>query len=347
MIKLMRTQQSEPLFQAIISSVFRRFGRLFGSAAIASFIQMNLVAFGWSSPERLKLNQKSSYLAQLWDWLMDFVRYSNIFAANVQTYWDNRSLNNKYIPPLWTIPVEYRGSIIVFAFGITSCKLSTRNRMLLCSSLVVLCYIWTIVYVALFLGGFLLADLSFTRSPERLYPLATLPQRTQTAKPKMSWQKKVLFSVICAFSVLLVSLPLRPLHLAWQPWPLLESMIPSQYKSPTPLHQHFWTGIGGMLLVYSLDCYPTLQIPLRWNFSRYLGEVSFGLYVMHFPIVWLFNDRMLSPIRVAYFGNAFWPKIPVVIVVYGLVLWAADLFTRLDNKVVASSKWLQDRFFVW
>ena len=218
--------------------------------------------------------------------------------------------------------------------------------MLLCCLLIVLSYLWTIIYIGLFLGGFLLADLSFTRHPERLYPPAHLSQ--DNPNPRMPLAKKVLYSFMLLLGFFFISEPLMgDLQRSWGPWPFLDRMIPSVYTNTGALRQHFWLGIGAMLIIYSLDCYPTLQTPLRWNFSRYLGEVSFGLYVMHIPVVWLLNDTILSPRRVAYFGDVYWMKIPVMVVVYAASLWAADLFTRVDNKVVAASKALQDRFFVW
>ena len=114
-IKLMRTQQAEPFLHSVVSSIFRRFTRLYGSAAIASFIMMTLVFFGWTTPNMIKNLQKSTFSTQVWDWAKDYVHYSNIFAANIQGFWYKGSLNNKYLLPLWTIPVEYRGSIVVFA----------------------------------------------------------------------------------------------------------------------------------------------------------------------------------------------------------------------------------------
>jgi peptidoglycan/LPS O-acetylase OafA/YrhL len=170
MLKLMRTQQAVPLLDTVVSSVFRRWIRLYGSAAVASFILMLLVEFGWTYRSR---RQKNLAL-QLWDWGLDFGHFSNVFA-HLDGYWSRNGLSNKYLDVLWTMPVEFRGSMALFTFCVGVCKLSTRNRMLLCWFLMLLAWYWAVVYVALFLGGLFLADLSFTRHPERLGPHPSLP----------------------------------------------------------------------------------------------------------------------------------------------------------------------------
>ena len=82
MLKLMRTRQAVPLLDTIVSSVFRRWIRLYGSAYVASFVAMLLVEFKWTRPG---ICQKTS-ASILWEWVVDFGRFSNIFAS-VEGYW--------------------------------------------------------------------------------------------------------------------------------------------------------------------------------------------------------------------------------------------------------------------
>ena len=344
MIKLMRTQQAVTLLDTVISSVFRRYTRLFGSAAFASFICMITVVLGWSF-HGLK---KPTLGAQIWDWMKGFLRFSNIFSAEISGYWTKGGFSDKYLDVLWTIPVEFRGSMVVYAFGIGCCKLSSRNRMLLCCFMILLCYCWAVFYVALFLTGFLLADLQFSRHPERVQP-AVLPQSCggeKTATSPLSWVQKVTYSFTCFWGIILVTQPGGRPQTAFWPWPFLDRMTPSSYNG-IPARDHFWLSIGAILLVFSLDSYPALQRPLKWNFSRYLGDLSFGIYVTHVPVVVTLWANVLNPMRRDLLGDALWTNIPVSLFVYAVVLWAADLFIRVDDKVIAGGKWLQGRLFTW
>jgi peptidoglycan/LPS O-acetylase OafA/YrhL len=345
MLKLMRTQQAVGLLDALVSSVFRRYLRLFGSAAIASFVGMVLVVFGWKDQQF----QKPTLIAQLWDWIKDFVNFNNFFADDIPGYWYSGVHSTKYLDPLWTIPVEFKGSMVLFLFCAASCKLSNRNRMLFCSLFILICYIWLKTYVALFLGGCLFADLSFTRHPERVSPLDVLPQNNGTMEPitqHLHSAKKVMFSVMCATSIILLGMPRKNLQETFWPWPMLDNWTPNSYRE-TGSEEHFWLSIGALMLVFSLDCYPTLQTPLKWNISRYMGDLSFGIYVMHILVIMTLWVNILNPMRLAYLGNALWTHVPNLLIIYAAVFWAAELFIRVDDKVVTSGKWLQARFFTW
>jgi peptidoglycan/LPS O-acetylase OafA/YrhL len=346
MIKLIRSQQAVSLLDAVASSVFRRYIRLYGSAAVAAFFSMLLVEFKLAN---LNLRQNTLH-SQLWDWLTEFARFSNVFA-NVEGYWHRHVLTNKYLTLIWSLPVEFRGSIIVFTFCIGACKLSNRNRMLLCWALVVSAFYWAVPYVALFLGGLFLADLSFTWHPERLAAPASSTHEggvIQTLPPRRQLlAEKVFFSavLICALLLLGSSNNTELLRNAW-PWPFLNSLTPKDYLG-SDLQLHWWSSIGALLLVWALDFYPTLQTPLNWDFSRYLGDISFGIYLMHFPVLWVFSENIMNPLRLALLGNGSWTHAPGLLLNFGVVLWAADLFTRVDNRVVELGKWTQGKLFIW
>lgn len=344
MLKLIRTRQAAALLDAMASSVFRRYLRLFGSAAVASFIGMLTVWLGWKEPHL----RKPTLAAQLWDWAQDTIKFCDFLADDMPGYWYRGVHSSKYLDPLWTIPVEFKGSMWVFLFCIGSCKLSNKNRMIFCSFCILTCFIWLKTYAALFLGGCLLADLSFTRFPERL-PTSPLPQDNRTITPvsqKLHPAKKVLFTMMCIVSLGLLAQPRTNHKFSAWPWPTLQEWIPSSYRG-TRSQEHFWLSIGALMLVFSLDSYPTLQTPLKWRISRYLGDISFGIYVMHLLVVVTLWRHILNPWRVEYLGTAMWTNAPNLLIVYAVSFWAADLFIRIDDKVVTAGRWLQTKFFTW
>jgi hypothetical protein len=129
------------------------------------------------------------------------------------------------------------------------------------------------------------------------------------------------------------------------PWQYLNRLIPSWYSGPGEPQEHFWLSIGAFLLVLSLEFYPILQVPLRWKFSLYLGELSFGIYAVHPMVIWALYLDILVPYRQMYLGDSSWAYIPGVVITGVLVLWVADYFERVDRRVVEFGRWLQSKTF--
>lgn len=75
-LRLMRTRDAGQLLHAFVSSIFRRYVRLFGSSAFVTFMIMLVVHFNWYLPEL----RKESMLAQLQDWAWHFGMFSNVFT---------------------------------------------------------------------------------------------------------------------------------------------------------------------------------------------------------------------------------------------------------------------------
>ncbi|KAH6662808.1 acyltransferase family-domain-containing protein [Halenospora varia] len=348
MLKLMRTRQAGPLLDSLASACFRRYIRLYLSATAASFASMMLLRIGWAAP----CPRKDTFLQQLGDWALDQARFSNPFV-DLQGYWTPGMHSSKYLDVLWTIPVEFRGSLVLFFFCAASCKLSTRSRMLFCWFLISLCYYWAVVYPALFLGGFFLADLSFTRHPERLSPpLPTtilLSASTADNTPPGRTTKlstKIFYITTIIFALFILGQPSNGLSECPWPWPILEKFIPPSFRG-SGVWEHFWLSVGALLLVFALDSYPILQTPLNWNFCQYLGYCSFGIYVMHILVVWSFWRLILDPLRNQWLGGAMWTFAPCLLINYAAVLWAADIFSRVDAKVVRLGRWIEKRVFEW
>ena len=342
MLKQMRSRQTGPLLDSLASAVFRRYLRLYLSSGVVTFISMVLIRLRW-----IDLTTRTETLfAQLIDWAKDFRHFSNPFL-NLEGFWYPGVLSSRYLDPLWTIPVEYRGSLVLYLFCIAACKLSTRKRMLVCLFLILCCYNWAVVYPSLFLGGIFLADLSFTRHPERLSPPPTLAQTSSDASRtprQQTLRERIFYSCMLITSLFLLGQPSDDLSKAPWPWPHLNQLIPSQYDG-SGMKEHFWLSIGSLMLVWSLDSFPSLQKPLKWNFSQYLGQISFGIYAMHIMVISSLWRLVLNPWRLRLLGEAMWTYAPCMLIFYVVVLWAAELFTKLDTRVVNFGRWLEGRLF--
>jgi hypothetical protein len=89
-----------------------------------------------------------------------------------------------------------------------------------------------------------------------------------------------------------------------------------------------------------------LQALLLWNFSQYLGEIAFGVYVTHMLVHFTLWETALMPWRVPLFGENFWSYLPFIGIYYGTVFRAAELFSMVDVMLVRFGKRLEMKTFV-
>ncbi|EXJ81691.1 hypothetical protein A1O1_07756 [Capronia coronata CBS 617.96] len=343
LLKMMRNQQPAML-RALASSTFRRWFRLYASCGVASFVTAYMTYLGWCLPG----HRKPTIWLQLHDWMWDFIGSSNPLG-DIKGWWYPGVFRTHYLDQMWTIPVEFRGSMLLFWFCAAAAFLSMRGRRTFAMVVIGLCYWWGIVYGALFIFGMLIADVSFDRHPERLQRIK-LPQqqqegdglepkpRRQSIPAKIGW---VLLTIVACF--ILGQPPDGHWEYAWA-WPTLSHAVPYWY--PIELGEHFWLSIGSTLLVFCLDNCRMLQIPFELSFSQYLGDLSFGIYAMHNTILWVLYMPIVQPWCYRHFGDGYWSGLPGMLFTAIVVLWAADYFTRIDSWVVWFAKWLEDKTFI-
>jgi peptidoglycan/LPS O-acetylase OafA/YrhL len=342
LLKHMRARDSTALLDNFASSMFRRYVRLYLPSFIASFIAVILVRMG-----RLGYVHRFDYLyEQIWDWMKDCAILGNpLVGPRGYKLAFNNDYASHYVDPLWTIPLEFRGSVVLYAFALAVCKLSTKCRMIICAVVMVMCYVWSSIYIALFLGGLFIADMNLSRAEHRASEqLGAIHPATSTKSIK----ERAALLLLFVLGIFLLGQPDNYSSTTVRPWPFLRTLVPSHLdKESDQLAQHFYLSIGAILLVTALDNYPALQTPLRWDFPQYLGEVSFGVYVLHVLFMWSFWNMTVEPFRVAYLGGSWLACWSVWFVYLGVVLWAGELFSRVDSKVVRFGKWLQEKTFEW
>lgn len=364
-LKNIHNRDEGKLVDSLASSTFRRWFRLFPSCGVAILVTGVVVQLRWWIPQGAPL--KNNLWEQMVDCFWDFSWLADPFA-DVHGWVGPGTINSKYVGQLWTIPLEFRGSIVVFLFLAASCRMSVRGRMIFLWALLCMCYYWVAVYIGEFLFGVFLAELSLLRHPERLGPRLLLPQQEQQEdldtsdtsdgeKPLslsrrrrisrwwLSLGAKVIYILCFTLGFFLMGQPLDGNHIpkgAPWPWELLRSAIPFYFG----LAQYtFWLGIGAGLIVFSLDSYRALQIPLEWSFSQYLGKLSFGMYAMHDVVGASLYWPIVAPFCKQHIGTSYWAQIPGQIFTAFVVIWISDYFTRIDDQVVLFARWLERKFF--
>ncbi|OQU96953.1 hypothetical protein CLAIMM_02958 [Cladophialophora immunda] len=355
MLRAMRNKDPAKLLDCLASSTFRRWLRLYGSTGIATFVAMVLTRLGWFWPHASE--RKDTLLEQVSDWLQDWLVSSDPFA-HIEGWVHGGVFRSRYLYQMWTIPVEYRGSIALFAFCAASCRLSSRARMVFLLLVVLLSYYWRAVYIAEFLMGMFITDVSLARHPERLgrrlvprppHDADIIDIEKPTTPPPSWWQhplsSKIGWTLVFTTGFFLLSQPDDPDRNPENPdpWPALLRLVPWWYGEAT---YTFWVSVGAGLVVLGLDNAPTtLQGPLTWSFSRYLGELSFGIYATHILVFESLFKPVLEPWRQAHLGESAAACFVSEALATAAVLWAADYFTRTDKLVVRFGRWVETRTF--
>ncbi|SMR53040.1 unnamed protein product [Zymoseptoria tritici ST99CH_1E4] len=149
-------------YDSLASSVFRRYIRLYLPTAFATFVGMLVIASGlgiYIPGERDTVVPQPTFLGNLWFWVKDTAYASNPFVYVVSWYRKGKDgTRSYYAAQLWTIPVEFQGSMIVFAFCAAVCKMKPWARTLTMWVGMAACFWWQTMYGGLFLAGMWLAD---------------------------------------------------------------------------------------------------------------------------------------------------------------------------------------------
>lgn len=341
-----RNRSGDKLLWGLASSTFRRGMRLYGSTTIALFAAFILVRLrlynGGNWPLYLE-----SFWAQLYDWIYTLIFFLNPFATEIHGYYTQEDLQHKYLGPMWTIPVELRGSMILFIYIAATCKLRVYTRLALTCVLVVASHIWAALYVADFFMGMVVAEIGLLRYPERLMTAPSLPERTNIPQ-RQSLASKCFWTLVFVVGFFLLGEPDADTNALgifgdW-PWAFLRSLIPNYLGFHDKLY--WYLGIGSFLLILGLEMYPTLQTPLRCGWSQYVGELSFGIYALHVPLLVAIISHWYEPdVRQPLGWDLGWGVLPGAMIMHVVVFCCADYFNRIDRRVVRLGRWVQEYYF--
>ena len=316
---LARSSNQGAVLQTLSSSVFRRGFRLWIPIVFGTFISA-LLAYNdlyTPVPNRGELIPPvfPTLREQLWHWWGDLCIFWFPWKATVD---GNDTVGFAYNGHLWTIPIEFYGSIVVF---VTVLGLSGVNRghgwmrIAIGTGLVgwslrggrwdaalflggMVCAEWSLMVADGMEGklpGHVLRDYDFEIEMEcslpgsqALHALLRISKKALTAlrlhlHPFIRLLKalKDLSLVILLFtSLFLLSYAGESASPGYY-HNFLIPYTPSIWESVALGHEHFWLCIGALLLLFTLTNSPTMQRPFTWALPQYLGDVSYSLYIVH------------------------------------------------------------------
>ncbi|KAH8798671.1 acyltransferase family-domain-containing protein [Xylogone sp. PMI_703] len=311
------------LANIMISSIFRRGIRLFLPALIASFISM-IGAYlgcynipfessvrGFRIPPEYVSDRPQRLLtafAQLQDWT-NFI-LSRLLYPETWFYFNKQSVALNYGPQFWTLPVEFWSSMFLFLALIGCAKLSKPARFLIFAALSSYALYISRWEVFLFLAGSCTASFVLTRSSRKINSFVV---RT---------------SLWMVFST--------GLYIA--SYPDLNGNSTLGYVWMTRLcdSARLWQSIGATQILFAICHERTLQSILATSVCRYLGRISYALYIVHVPILQTWGYALVP---------AFWTITGQdtemqkqlgftlgLLSILPCVLWSADLFCRFVDE---------------
>jgi peptidoglycan/LPS O-acetylase OafA/YrhL len=334
-LKLIRKGDYNALIRAMVSSVFRRALRLFLPPVTSTFWVAIAVYFGLYKtryemmpgvmprhPERF-----DSILLQLKDW-------GRFVLADLTHPWSWKSPKSEYDTHLWTIPIQFRSSMIVFLILIGLARTSSRSRMILILTL----WLYSIQQgrweLVSFLAGIFLAERSIEKlegGRDSMLPTHT-PGVSPTSRMLAGFCKKLFWRVLFMLGFYVCSFPRQK-----EAGPLTPGFV---WMSTLTTSYRMWCSFGTTMIVWAMISDSLLQGFFKSSVLRYMAKISFSLYLVHGPVLHLFGYSFVPTFMSLIGGNengryqlgvllAFIALTPVM-------LWIADVFWRLVDQPCAT-----------
>jgi len=255
------------------SALFRRWIRLNIPVLVVTFCFMtsrHLFGIYTISPE-----QKPTYREDLWNFYVEFKNYSFAFRDG-GTPWFT------YNFPTWSIPVEFRGSIVVYTCLLAFSK-ATRNARFFCQGGLMLYFIYIVDgwWASLFIAGMTMCELDLLAKNNNL------PRFISQFQP---W-KTPIFYALFFIGILLGGVPSHSpnFKLIKAPgWYYLSFLKPQAMYD----YKWFYLIFAAIFVVSSIPHIKWLKAFFETRFTQYLGHISFALYLVHGPVLWTLGDRL-------------------------------------------------------
>jgi peptidoglycan/LPS O-acetylase OafA/YrhL len=239
-----------------------------------------------------------------------------------------------YFPQCWTLNAEFRGSVVVFIAALVLSRVAVWVRFAIVGWVA-----WDAMSTAsnrwsvfCFLAGFLLADLRCLRD------------KWKAGGGELSAPIRITGKA-ASIAILVLGLFLG----GWPSGGDREGLWFSDFADlPTGGNnaQYYWFSIASVMVVAALENLPLLQDLLNTPLMLYLGEISFGLYLVHWAIIATFGKGVIRALRDRGVGDNSSFAVGGVIAL-ALCIWAGDVHWRLvDRKCVKFSRWAAEKLGV-
>lgn len=338
-LKLSRSKSLEAILIALSGSIFRRAIRLFLPPIISTFFVMIVAYLGFFSfpyedmPGRIPVHPEA--LQSLW---VQIIQWGDFSFNELTNPWRLDVPLLLYGPHLWTIPISFRGSMVVFL----ACLCLIRTRSYIRIGMLVLVILTALPHerwdMASFLSGILLCEMDINRK---------LPLQATAEKARNSFIQKYIgkaLTGLCFFlGLYLGSFPRYNQRGE-------SCVIGYQWCCRIGWNYRYWHGVGAYLFMLALSRSSVFRRPLESALLQYLGRISFSIYIVHEPFLHIFAFHTVPLLwtvtgKETIVGYQVGFLIAMSVSAF-LLVWLADLFELyVKTPCDKFSSWLESICF--
>ncbi|KAK0121838.1 hypothetical protein ONS95_010118 [Cadophora gregata] len=339
-LQLARKGDSRALYDNLSSATFRRTPRLFLPIVPAMLGTATIVYYTCYGAEDFTLNVCLPKANSLWRQWWGYVP--------VIVHMLDPSSWNEYYPPglphLWTLSMEFRGSMVVFLLVLGLGNTRPLYRLILLG-----CFAIFFLHLGkwdtfLFTCGPILAELRISRAEAQTQLEAGHigPKRMQSS---IQWSvvTKVFWTINFIAGLFLGSWPAFQACSSYG-FRNLCHLTPKSFGGSETVEQYFWVSIGAFLLLLSFEHMEVLQKPFTTRLASYMGDISFGFYIVHWTMLFSVGTVIVGackswlPYGYPNYSLGFWVG---AILTTPFVVWVGDIHWRaFDNGAVKCARWL-------
>jgi peptidoglycan/LPS O-acetylase OafA/YrhL len=316
LLKDQKTPQFLPrISSAIVRRVFRIYLPVLVTASLAQFLYF-FDLFHWNFDENFLAGLPNPWTAPL-----AHITYVLGFLAetiNIVSFRYPGSLNGQ----LWTMPMEFRGSNIVYLLIIGLSAWRPRSRLYVLPVIAayfwwygnwdVFGFIWGLWFAERAAGAALTSNENFdsdfemeefedrAQSLSRFSLSEMLPRLGLLCGAKHGYSRlksrncttisRITIGLLFVAGFYLLCLG-NDAHLSLG-YQFLSVFQPAKWKGEWDIIHMCWKSIGSVMLIYAIWEFPSLQRPLNTWLVQYLGKISFALYLLHETIYQLWRNPL-------------------------------------------------------
>jgi peptidoglycan/LPS O-acetylase OafA/YrhL len=352
-LKLIRKNSYEQLMRTLASSILRRPLRLYLPCIVSTLIVFfalrigiydipNSIAgpedvfrsifLGWAHDPQPQI--LPTFGEQAKDWVHETLQLFDIFTHQ---HWPE----SRYDVHAWSLAQEFKCSMVLFLTIAGLALVRARVRMIFLALFVACAFQADAWELSAFWGGALIAEANLIHQEKKDSRVNSDPFFDE----EDSRSQFSIWFTYCSFalSLFLLSYPFQEAEFA-PGYATLSKLVPSGLRADEGYR--FWHCLGAMIMIYATSFDSRLQSLFTNSVSRYLGNISFALYLMHgFTLKTIGYVSVYGFWQITGKDTLFQYESGFVLgglVVIPITIWFADLFWRfVDIPIVRFTRWFE------
>ncbi|KAG0146541.1 hypothetical protein CROQUDRAFT_62673 [Cronartium quercuum f. sp. fusiforme G11] len=325
---------------SLASACFRRIFRLFPPAAMSILISHIILLCGGFNAYKNGTNWEWWIKEGTPRWVTTNWHAQTLEALkDVVTIWYTPSTTSHYNVVLWTMPLELQGSLSLYVVLLATSNLRRQFRVIIGIGIVIIALVTKDDLTGKFVIGLLIAE-------SRLVELKPLKSK----KIIQAWDRiqTPFKSIMLIIAFFLGSIPPGMDNRTYPvPWPqYMYDFLFKLYGRNLGEVVALYTLISVTLMILTVSHWPASQKILSVRPLRYLGKISFSLYVLHAPLLLSLGVGLVVKFRQLGISD----NLSIFLMVpfwYGAVFGCSHLMTNyIDKKAIQFSHQLEKRWSI-